>query len=563
MFKVVLRLNFKQKSNIINLVKIITIMIKKYLYLVTILFAISLTSATDFYVAPDGNDTNIGSITNPVESIKRAQQLASFGDTVYIRGGLYTMRVNQIAQYNSIWAYVTKLDKNGISYLAYQDEKPVFDYQNIKPANYRITAFYINGSNIHIKGIEVIGVQVTITTHTQSECFEIQGSNNTLENISMHNNMAIGVYILRGSNNLILNCDAYENYDSVSEGGTGGNVDGFGCHVRNGDVGNIFRGCRAWFNSDDGFDLINSGEPVLIDHCWSFYNGYSVGFVSRGDGTGFKAGGYGKGGTAYTDVVNRYSPIPMNTIQFCIAVKNRLRGFYANHHLNGNYWYNNTAFQNPVNYTMLNCKALNPTDFATDVPGWNHVMANNLGAGATSQELADIDKPQCVLNNNYFDLPVTINASDFLSFDAELLKSPRQADGSLPDTDFFKLAPGSDLIDAGFDVGFSYNGAAPDLGYSESATLSVNNNLIEEGIFNYPNPFSTETNLIFNLKQTSKIKISIYNLMGIKVFDIAEKIYPAGKNSIILNRNKLASGNYLLVLKGTDSRINSKLISVK
>ena len=40
--------------------------------------------------------------------------------------------------------------------------------------------------------------------------------------------MAIGFYLLGGSNNHILNCDAYNNYDSVSEGGKGGNVDGFG-----------------------------------------------------------------------------------------------------------------------------------------------------------------------------------------------------------------------------------------------------------------------------------------------------------------------------------------------
>ncbi|MFD0990139.1 T9SS type A sorting domain-containing protein [Mariniflexile jejuense] len=538
-------------------------MLNKYLTFIISLFAITSVFSADFYVAPNGNDTNSGAISSPLESIKRAQQLASNGDTVYIRGGLYTMRENQIAQYNSIWAYVTKLDKSGISYLAYQNEKPVFDYQNIKPVNYRITAFYINGNNIHIKGIEIIGVQVTITTHTQSECFEIQGSNNTLENIVMHHNMAIGVYILRGSNNLILNCDAYENWDSVSEGGVGGNVDGFGCHVRNGDVGNIFRGCRAWFNSDDGFDLINSGEPVLIDHCWAFYNGYSTGFVSRGDGTGFKAGGYGKGGTAYTDVVNRYAPIPMNTIQFCVAVKNRLRGFYANHHLNGNKWFNNTAFQNPVNYTMLNCKALNPTDFATDVPGWGHIMANNLGAGATSQELADIDKPECSLNNNYFDLPVTINASDFISFDHTLLMSPRKADGSLPDTDFFRLAPGSDLIDAGYDIGFAYYGSAPDLGYLESSSLSIKNHNTLFNVINYPNPFSTKTNIVFNLTQASKIKVSVYNLMGVKVLELPEETCYTGKNNITLNRNKLSTGNYLVVLESSNNQKTSKLMTVK
>ncbi len=40
----------------------------------------------------------------------------------------------------------------------------------------------------------------------------------------------------------------------------------------------------------------------------------------------------------------------------------------------------------------------------------------------------------------------------------------RKADGSLPDSTFLHLVGGSDLIDAGVDVGLSYNGAAPDLG---------------------------------------------------------------------------------------------------
>ncbi|MFI1743314.1 right-handed parallel beta-helix repeat-containing protein [Thalassobellus sediminis] len=545
-------------------------MLKNLFTILTIIFVNSLMFANDYFVASNGNDSNNGTISNPVESIKRAQELASSGDTVYIRGGNYTMREDQIARYFDIWAYVTELNKNGINYYAYQDEKPVFDYSNIKPANKRIFAFYLTGSNIHIRGIEIIGVQVTITTHTQSECFEIKGSNNILENISMHNNMAIGVYILRGSNNLILNCDAYENWDSVSEGGRGGNVDGFGCHVRNGDTGNIFRGCRAWLNSDDGFDLINSAEPVLIENCWAFYNGYSSvtgtgsDLVSRGDGTGFKAGGYGKAAQSFTQVRDRYSPIPMNTVQFCIAAKNRLRGFYANHHLNGNYWYNNSAFQNPENYNMLNCKALNATDYGTDVDGWGHVMANNLGAGASSpsNEVTKIDKPRCILNNNYFDLSVSITPEDFIAYDIELLKAPRKLDGNLPDTDFLKLAPNSDLIDAGYDVGFSFNGVAPDLGYSESGTLSLKKNEFLNNFSNFPNPFLNETRVVFNLKQASKIKTYIYNLMGLKVFELPERTFSTGKNSFNLNRNELASGNYLLVLKSSDGQKNTKLISV-
>lgn len=436
---------------------------KHIFFFITIIFSSFFSFAAEYYVAPNGNDVNSGTINNPVETIQRAQELANSGDTVYIRGGFYNMRKEQIAQYYRVWAYVTKLNKSGISYLAFPNETPVFNYKNIKPANYRITAFYVNGNNIRIKGIEIKGVQVTIKTHTQSECFEIQGSNNTLEQIKMHDNMAIGVYISKGSNNLILNCDAYNNWDSVSEEGRGGNTDGFGCHVSKNHKNNVFRGCRAWFNSDDGFDLIGSGESILIDNCWAFYNGYSSGFVSRADGNGFKAGGYGD--TAFDRLPN---PIPRHTIQFCLAVGNKQSGFYANHHLNGNYWYNNSAYRNKINYNMLNRKAVNQTDYHKDAPGWNHVMSNNLGYKATSSELTAIDKLACVLHTNYFDLSLTINDSDFLSLDESLLKAPRQADGSLPKNNFFRLNPSSIIINAGTDVGFLFRGTAPDLGCFEA-----------------------------------------------------------------------------------------------
>jgi hypothetical protein len=44
---------------------------------------------------------------------------------------------------------------------------------------------------------------------------------------------------------------------------------------------------------------------------------------------------------------------------------------------------------------------------------------------------------------------------------------PRQADGSLPDIDFLKLAKNSQMIDKGVNVGLKYEGKAPDLGAYE------------------------------------------------------------------------------------------------
>ena len=174
---------------------------------------------------------------------------------------------SQIAKKYRIWAYVTLLDKSGtqdkpIRYWAYEKETPVFDFSRVKP-ELRVTAFFVTGSWIHLKGLEVIGVQVTLKGHTQSICFDNEGSHNIYERLSMHDGQAIGIYSIKGSDNLFLNCDAYRNHDYVSEDGRGGNTDGFGCHPPAGGTGNVFRGCRAWFNSDDGFDCINAHESEI------------------------------------------------------------------------------------------------------------------------------------------------------------------------------------------------------------------------------------------------------------------------------------------------------------
>lgn len=434
-----------------------------------------------YYVASTGDNANPGTLTEPFLTIQAAQSAVVPGDTVYVRGGTYIMTTDQVAAYSGIWAYVTLLNKSGtsdkrINYWAYPGEKPVFDYNNIKPANYRINAFEVTGSWIHLKGLEVTGVQVTITTsNTQSICFSANGgSNNIYELLTMHDGMAIGFYLTRGSNNLILNCDAYRNNDIVSMSGggvNGGNVDGFGNHPSAGGVNNIFRGCRAWFNSDDGFDCISAHESTVFDNCWAFYNGYAAGFISRGDGNGFKAGGYGSAALASLPAT-----VPRNTIRFCLSVRNKSNGFYSNHHLEGSDWYNNTAYLNASNYNMLNRKAKTAADYLTDVPGYNHVIKNNISLAPRSagNDITSFDAAQCVITNNTFlNAGISVTSNDFLSLDTALLVAPRQPNGDLPRNDFMRLKSTSNLIDKGTDIGFPFNGAAPDLGAFETAEANV------------------------------------------------------------------------------------------
>lgn len=436
--------------------------ITSLLFAVTLQLSVAL--ANTYYVANNGNDVDAGTKTNPFASIQKAQSVVQPGDTVLLRGGVYEMTEAQIANKVRGYACVTYLDKSGtagnyIHYINYPGETPVFNYAAVKPEGLRVAAFYVTGSYIHLKGFEVTAVQVTIKGHTQSECFENHGSNNIYEQLSMHDGMAIGFYLLAGSNNLILNCDAYNNWDYFSENGRGGNTDGFGSHPRAGSKNNVFRGCRAWFNSDDGFDLINASEATTFDHCWAFYNGFNKDFVSEGDGNGFKSGGYGLKKVG-TEIPN---PVPRNTIQFCLAVRNKANGFYSNHHTGGNDWYNNSAYRNGCNYNMLN----RLIDTALDVPGFGHILYNNLGYKG-GKETLQIDMAKCTLSNNYFDLNLQATEADFISLDEKLLMAPRQPDGRLPNNGFMQLQTNSPFVDKGKDIGFPFKGKAPDMGAFET-----------------------------------------------------------------------------------------------
>lgn len=403
------------------------------------------TVAAEWYVAPDGNDAAAGSLEKPFATVQRAQKEVSPGDTVYLRGGTYRMKKSQIARREGIFAYLMVLDKSGakgkpITYSAYQDEKPVFDCTDIKPAGYRVDAFFVTGSWLHLRGIDVTGVQVTITSHTQSVCFEVHGDNNIFERLTMHDGQAIGIYLAkRASHNLVLNCDAWNNWDYTSEGGRGGNADGFGCH---GDgAGNIFRSCRAWYNSDDGFDCINQAQSVVFENCWAFYNGLNKAGKSLGDGNGFKAGGYG-----IRNSKNVPDSIPRNIVRNCIAVRNKVSGFYANHHPGGGDWLNNSAYANGrANYNFLCHKPdSDKNEPGVDVPGTGHVIRNNLSHGTTPEKavinLADAGNKN---DRNAFPPAVILSDSDFESLDETQLTAPRQPNGDLPKLTFLKLKAGS------------------------------------------------------------------------------------------------------------------------
>lgn len=201
------------------------------------------------FVATNGCDLNKGTIDAPFATLNKAYSMEGV-DTIYFRAGVYVITEEQIMEKTNLYARVFKMSRTDCSvskrlYIGgYQLERPVFDLSQVRPQpqGLRVCVFYVDGSCHHFNNFEVVGTQVTLRGHTQSECFRNEGGNyNIYENIAMHDGMAIGFYLSKGKNNLVLNCDAYNNYDNFSEGIKGGNVDGFGGHPASiSDTGNVF-----------------------------------------------------------------------------------------------------------------------------------------------------------------------------------------------------------------------------------------------------------------------------------------------------------------------------------
>ena len=110
-----------------------------------------------------------------------------------------------------------------------------------------------------------------------------------------------------------INCDSYYNADPSN-----GNADGFAPKLDVGS-GNYFYGCRAWQNSDDGYDGYlrgtNNVNTTLVN-CWAFKNGYlKDGSASSGNGNGFKMGG------SDDKTLNHNF-----TIENCLSFQNRVKG---------------------------------------------------------------------------------------------------------------------------------------------------------------------------------------------------------------------------------------------
>lgn len=240
------------------------------------------------YVSPDGRSYGSGAKDDPVD-IYTAVKSAAPGRTILLKGGTYALDKTVIVERGVNGTADAKI------YMIADPEaatRPVLDFQG------RCAGIILAGDYWYFQGFDV-----TRSANAQKG-IQVSGSYNTVDNVMTYKNGNTGLQISRykstdnwedwPSHNLMLNCTSYLNADAGYE-----DADGFAAKLTVAD-GNVFDGCIAAYNADDGWDLFAKVETgaigqVVIQNCVAFKNGYVLDEngqeVDAGNGNGFKMGG--------------------------------------------------------------------------------------------------------------------------------------------------------------------------------------------------------------------------------------------------------------------------------
>ncbi len=494
----------------------------------------------DYFVAPWGNDNNAGTFDKPWRTWGKAFNSTAVqpGDTVYFRGGTYYH-----TDKNGGYGY--RLERDGttgnyIHYFNYPGETPVLDCDSIIPTEGSGTLnmpLYTVGINyIHFKGLNVRnvwqndGADEVIT-------WTIEGDHIIIEQCTIHNTHGVAFKSRNCDNTYFINCDTWNNCDSLTTvpasnpvpGNDGNGFLDFNWNFSTGTV--YFQNCRAWLCGDQGFSSGSIGRTEY-DNCWSFKNG-----MLEGGGHGFKMG--------WITIIDE--SVTNRIYRNCIAAYNRIRGWDSNDqgYSCGSFnVYNNTSYKNKEGFRIFNT-------LDTDARELRRVYKNNIAFDNVKN--IGIDSGTSYTHSfNSWDIGVTVSNADFVSIDSTGLSAPRHVDGSLPQINFLKLDSTSKLIDAGTNVGLSYNGSSPDLGYSEYESGSTTQPL--KIIAYSPNPTTGAVTVSYYSPSATSIAITVNNNAGTQVSSLNQNATVGENNKIDVDLTNFTAGVYTVNLNdGTTS----------
>lgn len=480
----------------------------------------------DIYVSPTGNDENQGSEASPYKTLGKALGAVAAGKVIYLRGGVYNIQETVIIQQNGKSDALIRL-------FAYRNETPVLNFSQMSedPSNRGVI---LNADYWHVRGI--------IIEQAGDNGMLLSGNNNKIEKCVFRKNRDSGLQMSRydtdandisqwPSNNLILECEAYNNCDSDNE-----DADGFAPKLTCG-TGNVFRKCVSHHNIDDGWDLYSKSETgpigiITLDQCIAHNNGLLTDGNTSGNGdkNGFKLG---SSATKTNHIVRR-----------CIAFKNGKHGFTDNGNIASIEFTNNTSWSN------------GDYNFHTR-DGATHVFKNNVSFGGKSRDriIGNYSAPNA-LTASKIEWTFTVTPSDFIS----MIPGP---DSNPVTNGFLTPKDGNRLVDAGVAVnGISFYGNSPDLGAVETGgedQVSVGKKYIsKKSTGKMINVKNSTITIPYEVSTDAKVFVCVTDCMGRTVYsDISAKKH--GRHATTINTINWAGGTYYLSIL-TDKRQVCKLI---
>lgn len=527
---------------------------------------VSFTTSTRLivYLSPAGNDTTgDGTKNKPYFSLQKAVNLMTPGDSICMAGGVYNYSSRVNIDINGAYGTYTKI-------ASAKGERAILDFSSLSVSSsnqgIRITGSYWHIYGIDIKGAGDNGMLIERDKPSGGNYNDVkdkaeQAHDNIIELCRFYENRDAGIQLKNlAAYNKIINCDSYFNRDAGD-----GNADGFAPKLTVG-TGNYFYGCRAWQNSDDGFDLYlkctEEGFPqdmlTTIENSWCFMNGFvKDGSEGKGNGNGFKLGGS-------SDKDQRHDVI----LRRCLSFDNLQKGFDQNNNVGSMTLINCTGFAKP--YLANSSHYTYRIDGTILAPGKKLIHVNNVAVwdGVTDDkkskwalcEMIGGEKTTC----DYL-----TSETDYITIDTTGARGPRKADGSLPDIDFMHIKPGNTkLIDKGTIMpSIIYAGTAPDLGAFETGIINdvKHDNFLTDFILNqnYPNPFNPVTIISYSLPASAYVTLEIYNMLGQKITTLVNQEKTAGSYQVVFNAGNFSSGLYFYKLSAGAFSETKKMILLK
>lgn len=446
------------------------------------------------WLSPDGNDaTADGSEEKPYFDLQLAVNKALPGTTILMKAGTYKYdkRINIDGRNGTHDQYITLMCPDGRAVLDFS-EMPYHAHSDNPLQGVRLTSSYWHFYKIDICNASDNGLLIERNKPQGGSASDIlartqDAHDNIIEFCFFYKNGDTGLQMKNLAEfNYVLNCDSYWNCDEEN-----GDADGFAPKISVGD-GNYFYGCRAWENSDDGYDVFfkkdgnfSDNKTIIFENCIAERNGrLSDGTPSEGNANGFKLG---SNQGRMNVVLNR-----------CLAIANGSKGFDQNHNSGDIIMNNCTGFTRTDEVAGKNVKYSYSYKIYEELASGSVCQLNNCVAindnyiSGKDQNGVDAKKGQSEwggirVDEAYATLTTSNLKADptyFLSLDNyKELQGERQEDGSLPVSTFARIneATGAALIDKGTIIAendryestgvkvpaIAYEGSAPDLGAYE------------------------------------------------------------------------------------------------